>query len=354
MIFIISFRQILYLVLLILLTGLSTAAVCQKKMDTTMHITEEGWIEKMTNSPTVKLALTNDIETFFVDTESDDLDLRPNTSTLIRAQVNYRILSIGYSFAPQFFPGNEPDSIKGKTESTRFGFGLNFKRLFTALSYRHGKGYYIKNTKDYQPTWIEGDPYLLSPELVSDIFQGETAFKFNRKFSQPSLISQTERQLKSAGSFIPTVLYRYYIVDNKAKGITRKSNNFQFSVGPGYYHTFVIKSRFYFSAGLTPSFGFIYSHLLTRYTSGNVVKKKTSPVISFEGRSGVGYNGRRFFTGAYVTFSSSIYTQRGTTAVNKNTRLTSQLFLGYRFNAPKGLRNTYDSVSDKLMKKVKN
>ena len=353
MIFLISLQQMIYLALVIFFMGIGNAAVCQKKMDTTRYIAEQGWIEKMTNSPTVKLALTNDIENFFVDTETDDLDLRPNTSTLMRVQVNYRILSIGYSFAPKFFPGNEPDSIKGKTKNSGFGFGLNFDRLFTGLSYRHGKGYYVKNTKDYQPNWIDGDAYLQSPEMVTDNFQGGTAYKFNRNFSQPSLISQTERQLKSAGSFIPTVLYRYYIVDNKAPGTTRKSNNFQFSVGPGYYHTFVIKSQFYFSAGLTPSFGFIYSHLLTRYSSGNVVTKKTSPVISCEGTSGIGYNGRIFFTGAYLTLGSSIYTHKGTTAVNKNTRFTSQLFLGYRFNAPKILSKTYDSVSDKLIKKGK-
>src|SRR5436190_20575844 len=124
MIFIISLQQMIYLALVIFFMGIGNAAVCQKKMDTTRYIVEQGWIEKMSNSPTVKLALTNDIETFFVDTETDDFDLRPNTSTLLRAQVNYKSLSIGYSFAPRFFPGNEPDSIKGKTEITGLGFGL--------------------------------------------------------------------------------------------------------------------------------------------------------------------------------------------------------------------------------------
>src|SRR4051812_26677068 len=109
MVFIIALRQPIYLALVIFFMGMSNAAVCQKKMDTTMYIMEQGWIEKMTNSPTVKLALTNDIETFFVDTETDDFDLRPNTSTFMRLQVNYRILSIGYSVAPKFLPGNKPD-----------------------------------------------------------------------------------------------------------------------------------------------------------------------------------------------------------------------------------------------------
>ena len=65
MIFIISPRQMIYLAPVILFLGWGNAAVCQKRMDTTMYIAEEGWIEKMTNSPTVKLALTNDMETFF-------------------------------------------------------------------------------------------------------------------------------------------------------------------------------------------------------------------------------------------------------------------------------------------------
>src|SRR4051812_42304339 len=127
MMFIISIRPMIYLAPLIFFIGIGNAAVCQKRMDSTRYIVEEGWIAKMSRSPTVKLALTNDIETFFVDTESDDFDLRPNTSTLMRVQVNYRSLSIGYSFAPTFLPGNEPDSIKGKTKTTGFGFALSFK-----------------------------------------------------------------------------------------------------------------------------------------------------------------------------------------------------------------------------------
>src|SRR4051794_34904623 len=109
MIFVIFLRQMIYLPPVIFFIVMGNVAVCQKKMDTTRYIAEQGWIEKMTNSPTIKVALTNDVESFFVDTESSDFDLRPNTSTLMRAQVNYRSLSIGYSFAPRFFPGNEPD-----------------------------------------------------------------------------------------------------------------------------------------------------------------------------------------------------------------------------------------------------
>ena len=64
MIFLISLQQMIYLALVIFFMGIGYAAVCQKKMDTTMYIAEQDWIEKMTNSPTGKLALTNDIETF--------------------------------------------------------------------------------------------------------------------------------------------------------------------------------------------------------------------------------------------------------------------------------------------------
>jgi len=223
MILSISVRQMIYLALVIFFMGMGQVAVSQKKMDTTMYIAEQGWIEKMTNSPSVKLALTNDIETFYVDTETNDLDLRPNTSTFMRVQVNYRILSIGYSFAPKFFPGNVPDSIKGKTKTTGFGFGLNFDRLFTALSYRHAKGYYVKNTKDYQPNWIEGDGYLLSPEMVTDNFQGGTAYKFNRKFSQPSLISQTERQLKSVGSLFQQLYTAIILLTTRQQPASRRN-----------------------------------------------------------------------------------------------------------------------------------
>ncbi|NJN28352.1 MAG: DUF4421 domain-containing protein [Cyclobacteriaceae bacterium] len=70
----------------------------------------------------------------------------------------------------------------------------------------------------------------------------------NQKFSLRSLTSQTERQLKSAGSFLPTFHIRYYAIDDKGPSPgSKKSNKLQMSIAPGYdefrtrvfYHLFV-------------------------------------------------------------------------------------------------------------------
>ena len=70
---------------------------------------------------------------------------------------------------------------------------------------------------------------------------------------------QTERQLKSAGSFLPTLNFRFYEIDDQSApsigGATQKSNNFDWRVGFGYFYTYEIEEKFYASFGFTPNLG---------------------------------------------------------------------------------------------------
>jgi len=199
--------------------------------------------------------------------------------------------------------------------------------------------------------WTPGDPYIQFPYLVTKSYGGSTSYSFNSKFSPASIFTQTERQLKSAGSFIPKIAYRFYIVDNQDPvGTTQKSNNFLFTLGPGYYHNFVIREKVYFSIGATPSVGFVFTRLLTRYPAGDIVNRSNSPIFVGEAKAGLGYNGRRLFYGAFMTGSASSFKQENTTAINDNTRVSYQVFLGYRFKAPRILSVNYDRTNEKVKK----
>lgn len=337
-------------VLIAIIFILYASIVSAQKIQPTPRIVNDGWIEKMSEYLGVKLALTNNVETFSVNTNADDFDIYPNTSTLARLSVNYRALSFSVAYAPKFFAGNDDDAIRGSTKSGGIGGGLSFSHWFTNFSYSRTKGYYLDNTSDYRQGWRTGDPYIQFPDLLVKSFEGYTGYNFNPRFSQTSLLTQTERQLKSAGAFIPRVSYRYYIVDNQAAGTTQKSNNFLLSVAAGYYHTFVIKSRFYISGGISPAFGYIFTRLLTRDPTGDIITHSNSPVFLWDGNVGIGYNVRRFFAGAYLSVFGSEYKQQHTTVINSNTRSAYQLFIGYRFLAPKFLRTDYDKVEKAIFK----
>lgn len=321
-------------------------SLAQLKMDTVRSTAEDGWIEKMDNYLGFKMSMSNDIETFKVDTDAQDFDLYPNTTTIGHLHLNYRNISIGYSFSPDFFPGNGDEAMKGKTKSFGFSGGFNFTHWFQNLSYSRVQGYYLNNSKDF-PSWTPGDPYLQVPDLVVKNFEGLTGYSFNSKFSVKSITTQTERQVKSAGSFIPIVGYRIYIVDDRDKNATstQKSNNFEFVIGAGYHYNFIIKENFYFSVGFTPGLGYIFTKLTTRQPGDDLVSKSKAPIVRADGRSALGYNGRRFFAGAVLTVAASTFEQEGTTAINSDTRATYQVFIGFRMNAPEALRTGVDKLN---------
>lgn len=306
-------------------------------------------IQQMNDRINVKFSLSNNVETFAVHTEGDNYDLYPNTKNIASLGVSYRFISFSVRFAPKFIPGNNDDDKKGKTSVAGFGTELHFPHWFQQLSYSRTKGYYLHNTPELDPTWNPGQPYLQAPELVSKMFEGETGYSFNPTFSFKALTTQTERQLKSAGSFIPLLSYRYYIVDNQASGTTQKSNNFEAILGAGYYYTLVLKHSFYLSAGATPGVGLIYTKLTTRYPTGDLKTNSHSSIVRVNAQAALGYNGEKFFAGLYANGFASSFRQQNTTAVNYNNRLTYQLFVGYRFNTPKSVSEKYNKVMPKMV-----
>lgn len=330
---------------LLLATGYYALAQEASQRDTLGVFVQDGWIEKMDKYASYKAAMTNDIEVFTVDTKTNDIELYPNTSTFLRLSFNYAFISLNFKFAPSFFPGNGNDEKeKGETKSISFGADFTFKHWVQSLHCYTGKGYYLNNTKDYQPDWEKGDPYIQFPELRYFSIQGSTGYSFNEKFSVKSLTTQTERQIKNAGTFLPMLAYRYYIIDNDEKfsatvTSTQKSNNLEVSLGAGYYYTFIIQRDFYVSVGAVPSIGMLFMKLDTRMPGNTEITRQQDPLFRVDGRAALGYNGVRFFTGFLMNATSTAFEQEGTQVINSNARVNYQLHIGYRFQAPKKLRD---------------
>ncbi|MGO4291065.1 DUF4421 family protein [Chitinophaga sp. RAB17] len=303
---------------------------------------------------TLKFTQSSDVEKLSVVTGKNNIYLSPNVSSVSQLSFSYRFISANLNFAPRFIGGNNDDDIKGKTASHGFGLNFNFDHWQQELSYNRVKGFYLENTKDYVPSWQEGMPYVQFPQLYYTNFQGTTGYSFNRKFSVNSVVAQTERQVKSAGSFIPLLLYRYYITDDRSPVIssTQKSASFEVLAGAGYQYTFVFK-QCYLSLGLTPAYGYIFTKLTTRSASGNVITHSNTPAVRIDGRLGLGYNGRRFFVGAYTAAFSTVNKQQNTTIINEDNHAVVKAFIGYRLKAPQFLvkkMDKLDSLSTKALR----
>lgn len=314
-------------------------------------IPKDSYIEKMDQYLTFKLSVNNDLKGFLVKNTTKS-DIQPNDKNVLKISANYRWLSGSISMTPKFIQGNNDNVFKGKTKASSFSLNLNFSRWIQSLSYSKVKGYYLHNTADYITGWVNGvDPYIQFPNLVYTGYYGHTAYKFNQKFSFNALSAQTERQLKSAGTFMPQFSYNYYIVDDKTPltglNSSQKSNNLELLLSIGYYHTFVIQKKFYIAAGIMPGAGLITTKLLTRMPSGNYTSHYTNAIYRLEGTVALGYDAERFFIGTQFVGSIAGYNQQKQSNVVISDRLTYQVFAGYRFKAPNFLKNIMDKLDEK-------
>ncbi len=346
-------KYINQLVLLVTFSLISFFDIHAQTLDTMPIKIEEGWIEIMTNKIGIDLSFNNAYENFEVRTPRNKFILNPNTATNCRLKLNYEFISFSFQFTPDFIPGNGDEEIKGKTKSWAMGTSLIFKHFLLDLSYSKVKGYYLENTNHYIP-WIKGDPYIQFPDLHYNGFAISAGYISNSKFSLKSLKSHTERQLKSAGSFIPAFDFRYYIIDDKSSGTsTQKTNNMEGTIAPGYYYTFVSKEKYYFSLGMQAGLGYLHTKLTTRLATENVITEQDNLVFRWDGKTGIGYNGSRFYAGLYANISGTEYKQENTTVMNFETRVFYHLFLGIRIQAPDYLKRQVTEIKNKIPNKVR-
>ncbi len=314
---------------------------------------QSGYIESMSNYLAFKLSVNNHINGFEV-RSTNTFEIEPNDNNSLKLSVNYRWFSFSYSYTPKFFPGNDDSDLKGKTKVSSYNFSFNFNHWVQSVTYEKVRGYYLDNTADYDPGFVEGtDPYVQFPDLYYTSYRGQTAYKFNNNFSFNALSVQTQRQLKSAGTLMPVLSYNYYIVDNRipltGQNSSQKSNNFETLLTLSYFYTYVFREKFYIAGGAGAGAGLIFTKLLTRLPSGNITTNSNHPITRIEGMGGLGYNARRFFIGAQLVANQESYDQKGeTTTVIVNNRLIYQVFTGYRFNAPKFLKSSVDKAEEKV------
>ncbi len=344
-----KFPSLITLVFIALIAN-PVAAFSLNRSDSTQAITAK-YIGKVDTIISFKLNVNTEYEQFEERGSDFYYDIRPNISLSTKISFSYRFISFGIGFKPKFIPGNNDNDMQGATKALSFGLNIQTQHWMQDLQFAYVKGFYLHNTADFESGWNkEEDPYLMLPDLKVAVLRGSTGYKFNKNFSLKSISSKTEIQLKSCGSFIPSLTYDYYEIDNQSQDTSQhssqKSNNIDLFTSFGYIYTFVIKSKFYVSAGLFPGVGFQHTKLLTRFPDGNVTSNYTDHLLQLQEKIGLGYNSKKFYSGAEFYVSQMTHNQNNTSVQTNATRIYFQLFVGYRFNAPKFLKHETDVVKD--------
>ncbi len=304
----------------------------------------------------LKLETLNSAEWFKVNGNPGS-DLRPNSSIINSIGFNYRFASLSYQFLIKQLPSNSDNDIKGETKTNGLSFVFSPGQWTSDFSWVKTKGYYLKNTDDYISSWEKGYPYLQFPDLKTKILRLRMGRILNSDYSLNAVTLQTEKQLRSAGSFLPNLRLTHYSFDDETPltgtNSSQKSTQIEAIASIGYIHTFLLSKQIYLSIDARPGIGYLNTNLLTRLPTEEIKTRQSSFVTGFNSDVQLDYNGNKYFAGLRGSYSHFDHRQGENTAAKiTNDRSTWKFYIGIRIKAPEKLKNEFDKVESKLLSLV--
>ncbi len=312
------------------------------------------FIKDYTNQFNVKAEFSNDIQSFNIPFENKSVEIEPNLGFRYGVVLSYKFASVRIGIRPKV-SGKSKDE-KGDPKSFRIKFQLLFDKWSHRFEYNRVKGYYITNNNIGGTSTTEN--HILFPNLTSTVIIGSSSYKFNDNYSVRSTISQTEAQLKSAGSFIPGVDYWFYDFDgldtyiNKEGNEVKRSNYIKSSgvdlvLNLGYYYTFVYK-KWYANIFAIPGIGIDFNSS-TQYSNFGATKSKSQDLlISLHIGAGIGYNSEKFFFGTSLSKRNTNEQSNDDKIQFDSSKNSFFVFFGYRFKAPKQIAKPIDGIEEKI------
>lgn len=222
---------------------------------------------------------------------------RPNTTLNLGIGATYRSFSMNVAYG---FPGlNSNKEERGKTRYVDMQAHLYGRKVIIDLFGQFYKGYYIA-PKDY----ISNVPgYYIRPDVRVRMVGGSAYYAFNhRKFSYRAGLIQSERQIKSAGTFLlggdvyygvinsDSIIVPQEIAGQFPQGSVKRMRFINIGPGGGYAYTFVFLRSWFATGSLTVNIPIDF--VKENAHSGDKDKVSISP--NFMARLAIGYNSRRW------------------------------------------------------------
>ena len=323
-----------------------------------IDLVEDLFITDYKKQLNVKLEVGNDLTFFNLNEQDIEYEIRPNLNIRYSLVFSYKFLSIKFGFRPRI--SDEDETRRGDTDTFRLSIQLLLENWSHDIGYSYDKGFYLNNTGDF----ISPDPgYKIQfPNLTSYVLSGISVYRFNKKYSVRAVESQTEAQKKSAGSFMPGVVYNFFkftgtdeLIYN-GEDIEIRDNysdyqGFNIAANAGYFHTFVFGNYWYLNFYGSLSYGIDF-YTTTLYDideeDGRIRRSYNDPFWSASFGGGIGYNGKKiFFGGKYnerITNDKFSSNSINIQAVNS----VFNVFVGYRFKAPRTVTAPVDLIEEKV------
>lgn len=309
---------------------------------------KSAYIQSMKHLVALDLSFTNKVRRFKVESGAKIYEIYPNTPNHLRFEGNYSYLSFGVQWSPDFLPGNGDNKLKGNTRAFSIGSSILMEKWLLELNYHLVRGFYLHNTASFQ-SWQPGQAYIQFPEQRHEGFNLRFGHIFNPHFSYRSLHSQTERQVRSAGSFLPFFQADYYAFDDQSKSLNSQgSQNLEILLYPGYSYTFVYRENFYLNLSAHGGGAYLHTWLLTRASGGDLQSTQDNWALGWELSSSIGYNAKKWYGGLRYESAQLSFNQNQTTVRSTEDQLAYYFFLGYRFKAPTWLEKPVNDWQERF------
>ncbi|MGA9638863.1 DUF4421 family protein [Flavobacterium sp.] len=293
----------------------------------------------------LKVDVNSEEESFqtknFESLNSDKNIFHTNQKLNLRLSFDYDFLGLFISTSPNFLQEKGNGIAQTKTLDLSFKFFYS-DRLRQEIDYKNRTGYYLDDNS--------GRTFSF-PELNKQTIGGRTFYILNNNFSYRAFENLTERQLISAGSFIPSIGYYFnkLIVDNNYNSFKNLSqiNSFDFMLQMGYMYNLVIDKRWVGSFGIHPGIGVNYSQSTFKKANEDLLEetKRTNFNYNYKMNFSIGYNGKNIFSGIKYNYQNFEYDTKYKPDL-VNTRSQIEIYVGHRFNASKSIKQVFKKIND--------
>ncbi len=348
-------KQIFFL-LIILFSAFLYAQKVNSETDSIYVTEKESYIADYNNQLNIKLDVSNDIKLYYVHLDGITAHMRPNINIRYALAFNYRFVSLSLGIRPENSEKSKND--KGESDVFRIRMKLLFPNWTHRFEYEYIYGYYMSNSGDLFEDITKTNKYIQFPHLKTNFFNGTTAYKFNKNYSLKSILSQTEIQLKSAGSFVASVDYGIYeikgtgsFINLQGEVIKRDHYNdylgFNTIFNMGYYYTYVHK-KWFANIYAIPGAGIDF-HKTSIHSPDNISNRYVQGLVfSIQSGAGLGYSSEKYYLG--LEYTNRYFNQQieDNDDIFQTSRNTFQVFVGYRFKAPKTVSRPVEYIEKKV------
>jgi len=266
----------MFIILFLLFPLLIFSQEINSEKDSIPKAIKNPYIENHHKQLNIKFDVTNDRINYGISIEDKKATIRTNLKTSYGFVFSYKFVSVRLGVRPSLSDNEKKN--KGETDIFRFRIKLLFDNWTHSLEYNYRRGFYIENSQDFPLINNNTNFNVQFPHLTTNIFTGTSQYKLNKNFSFKAIQSNTEIQLKSAGTFMPGISYTYYdvtgadkIKNEDSEIIQREKysdyNGFSIILSAGYYYTYVLNKYWYANLFANPGVGidfykttFLYSY----------------------------------------------------------------------------------------------